>query len=284
MFYGDEVTEVYREYAGAYALFGTLGSRNDDRAMYIRGDVDTTMIKFYMTSECDDTNVGSNPVPEWMMGYVEFEGEGRTDGGELVQMGKGYVEGESKWTSVTFGKPFASDDDVVVAVSITSYSGKHPTSPRVRSVTSSGFEVVLQERGGIGEFHLEEEFTWVAVPKGTGTVGGVKYAAMRGEATGASSTFDVPYGMRATTDSVVLVQPMAYDASNDPSQARLGSVDSKSVEVRLEGLKCGGHTLSSSAKEEVSVIMWGLADDEGEGTVALISDSSSPSPSPSRGR
>ena len=136
----------------------------------------------------------------------------------------------SEWHAVAFAQPFA---DPVVVVGPLSYEGTDPASVRVRRVTSTGFEVQVDEWDYLDGAHTEETFSYLAVEAGSHVLqDGTRLVAKRLSAAD-HGWRSVVYGETFGAVPVVLAQVSSDDG---PSAVvpRLRSVTASGFQLSLQ--------------------------------------------------
>ena len=133
------------------------------------------------------------------------------------------------WRGVAFRVPF--DAPPAVLVQVASAAGPAAVTPRVRRVTASGFEVVLQEEEGADGRHADEVLGWVAVEVGPAEAGGI----------GAGRTLDVvtnrpqavPFGSPFSEPPVVVASLQTFSGT-DPASLRATARSASAFSVFVE--------------------------------------------------
>ncbi len=112
----------------------------------------------------------AHTTPE-VVGYLVFErGEeiSSIDGEKIAEVGKVSVSAPSKGTfePVTFNTPFC--ETPVIFAQVQTYNDTSPVVVRIRNVTATGFEVLLQEEEGADGIHAIEDVGYLAFMPGHG--------------------------------------------------------------------------------------------------------------------
>ena len=154
----------------------------------------------------------------------------------------GSVSATHAWVTVNFSQSFSTAP--VVIAQIATYNGSQSATTRVRNVTTSSFQVRVQEEEGNDGTHASETIHFIAIEPGTTDVGGNRIAVGR---TGNSITdafATINFGITVQSPSLV-AQMQTFDGS-DPADLRHRSLSTTSVEIKVEEEASGdsetGHT------------------------------------------
>ena len=80
-----------------------------------------------------------------------------------VKMEVGTVSIDHNWQTVSLTETFT---DLVVVAKPLSYNGNHPSTVRIRNVTSSSFDIRIQEWDYLDGSHATEQVSWLVIEKG----------------------------------------------------------------------------------------------------------------------
>ena len=183
----------------------------------------------------------------------------------------GRVTADGAWTAVAFGSSFASAPVVLVTPSA-SASGAGAVTPRLRNVTTAGFEVRLQAQESMAVPPSGEEVSWAAVeagPAGTSASGsaGVAYRVGRTSTTVTDRPSATSFGSPFATAPVVVAGMQTFSGA-DPSGLRQTAVVVSSFTVFVEEEK----SADSEVRHGGEAVGW-LAAERG-----MLSGSSQSSP------
>ena len=138
------------------------------------------------------------------------------------------------WTTVNFNQSFSAAP--VVVAQVASFNGGQAVTTRVRNVSTTSFQIRLQEEDGNDGTHVVERVDWVAVEAGTSTFGGTKVVAgvTGNSVTDAWSTV----GFSSVTNPVLVAEMQTFDGS-DPAALRQRNLTSTSFQVKVEEEQSG---------------------------------------------
>ncbi len=132
------------------------------------------------------------------------------------------------WLTVNLDQSFTQP---VVVVSPPTYNGGQPTTVRVRNVSSSSFEVQIDEWEYLDGWHLPEELSYLVMEAGSHTLGGLQVEAGRLSANDKFRAQSFAEGFSAPP--VVLVQ-CASDNESSAVATHLQNVSADGFAVRLQ--------------------------------------------------
>lgn len=117
-------------------------------------------------------------LDEWhtteALGYlVVEEGTHTLADGTVLQAGQG--QGDTGWDSIDFSTPF--NDTPLLFAQTTSENEAAAVTERIRNVSTTGFQLRLQEEEAADQTHVAESLDWIAIAPGSGTLGTVPYIA-----------------------------------------------------------------------------------------------------------
>jgi hypothetical protein len=151
-----------------------------------------------------------------------------------------------RWVDVAFQRPFARTP--VVAAGAPSSGDPQPVMARVRNVTTSGFQIRLEEWRNLDGWHGLETVSFIAAEPGRHRVGGVTLEAGALNVGGAwrSARFA---GRFDATPVVVPQVASAYDAG--AATVRVRSVTAEGLELRLQSHEARERTGRRHGEETV---------------------------------
>ena len=163
------------------------------------------------------------------VGWLAVEaGRHRLPDGRAIEAGR--VNGvDHDWRGVAFGAPFSAPP--VVLVQVASAAGPAAVALRVRNVTASGFEVVLQEEEGADGGHADEVVGWVAVE--AGAAGGAGLSAGRTPDAVTDRPRAVPFGPPFPEPPVVVASLQTFNGT-DPAALRATALSASAFTVFVE--------------------------------------------------
>ncbi len=149
--------------------------------------------------------------------------------GTPLKAGKVLAE-DGVWQQVTFPTPFTGTPAVLTGV-MSSYDPSACIA-RVRNVTSTGFEVMLQDEEAAAGPHGPETVGWMAIPAGRGAAAGMKFSAGTAPAVD-SSWQQTNYGAHYFTPPVYFCQDVTFN-DPDPAACRFKRQRINTVALRME--------------------------------------------------
>lgn len=117
-------------------------------------------------------------LDEWhtteSLGYlVVEEGTHTLTDGTVLQAGSS--QSTNTWDSINFSTPFT--DTPLLFAQTTSENEAAAVTERIRNVSTTGFQLRLQEEEAADQTHATEDLDWIAIAPGSGTLGTVSYIA-----------------------------------------------------------------------------------------------------------
>ncbi len=192
----------------------------------------------------DGTHISEN------IGYLAIEAGRGTLGSLDVEAGA--VNINQNWTTVTFSSAI-SPTPVVVAQTVTRNGGQAVTT-RIRNVSSTGFEVRLQEEEANDGNHVIETVHWIALETGSSIENGVPIAAGRTDDAITNSFANVDFGT-SISDPVLLADMQTFDGP-DTATLRHRNLTSSGVEIKVEEELSGDDEINHTT-EVVGWIVFG---------------------------
>ncbi|MEM8906565.1 MAG: VCBS repeat-containing protein, partial [Bacteroidota bacterium] len=153
---------------------------------------------------------------------------------------------DQNFRTVTFPTPFTSTTPVVFAQVITQ-NGPEAVVTRIRNISSTGFQIQLQEEQGNNNSHVGEEVSWIAFDPGTQTTN-FKYEVGN---TGTSVThnwFTLNFGQTYGANRVFLAT-MQTRQGGDRAGARYRNLTSGSVQLMSEEETSGDAEINHAAED-----------------------------------
>ncbi|TQV87735.1 S8 family serine peptidase [Aliikangiella coralliicola] len=133
------------------------------------------------------------------------------------------------WKTVNFGSTF-SNVPVVVAQTAT-FNGPAAVTHRIRNVTSSSFQIRLQEEENADGIHANEQVHWIAIESGSTTSGGKKLTVGRTGNVVTHNWRTINFG--STTNPKVIAAMQTFDGG-DAAALRHRNLTNSSVQVKVE--------------------------------------------------
>lgn len=161
-------------------------------------------------------------------GRQALPGGGEIEAGSLVTDHS--RPGSDPYAAVTFSQPFAAPPLVLAVVG--TYSGSDAVATRQQHVTTTGFEVILQEEESLGG-HTAETIYWIAWTPGSGTIDGATLFEA-GRKTGVRHQFSSIGFQSAFAGAPCFLADMQTAAGGDPANLRYRNLNSAGVEVQVD--------------------------------------------------
>ena len=133
------------------------------------------------------------------------------------------------WKSVSFGSAFATTP--VVLAQASSYNGASAVTPRLQSVTKSGFQLSLQEEEANDGWHAEETVSYVAVETVSDIAGGIYTGRTGTDVTDTGA--DVAFAGSFSSTPVLFAAIQTYEGA-DPAALRYNNLKVSGVRVLVE--------------------------------------------------
>ncbi|MFC4879154.1 gp53-like domain-containing protein [Microbulbifer halophilus] len=141
----------------------------------------------------------------------------------------GEINLNHNWKTVNFGSSF-SNKPVAVAQTVTRNGGAAVTT-RIRNVTSTSFQVRLQEEEGADGVHATEKVHWIAIESGTTNSNGAKLVVGRTSNSVTDSWKSIGY---SSVSSPKMIAAMQTFDGGDTAVLRRKNLTSSSVQVKVE--------------------------------------------------
>ncbi|MCA9061887.1 MAG: hypothetical protein KDA96_02480 [Planctomycetaceae bacterium] len=124
--------------------------------------------------------------------------------------------------------------NAAVLTTVQSTNGGAAIVPRIRNVTTTGFDALVSEQEAADQYHYDETLGWLAVTAGNGDAGATSYHAGVTPDMVGSDDYLYAFGAIGTTGSpIVLASVMTYDGA-DPITVRQKWVTSTRVQLFLQ--------------------------------------------------
>ena len=157
------------------------------------------------------------------------------------------------WTQVNFSQNF--DTAPILLAGVASATDQAACGVRTRNVSSSGFEVRLQEEEAADGTHGLETVAWVALEAGVGSNGGSPFEAGRTPSAVRQGWYGISFSAAFGVAPVVLVHGESF-ADSDPAGVRFNNLSSTSMAVKIEEEQSANRE-TRHGKETVSFLAWG---------------------------
>ena len=158
------------------------------------------------------------------------------------------VQADNNWTKINFSKSYQAP---IVVAGPPGYADAAPATIRIRNVTSTGFEVRIQEWDYLDGKHAPERFSFIVMEKGIYTLGnGTKVEA--GSFTGSTSFQKIALQQAYARIPVILTQVTTYNET-DAVSGRIRNSNGSSFEYLMQEQE---RNTISHKPETVSYIAW----------------------------
>ena len=176
----------------------------------------------------DEWDYLDGPHANESIGFLAVE-TGATSIGSLAARA-GRTQGNHEWKTVNFGTTLPAVPVVVTQVG--TFNGNQACTTRVRNVTTSGFQVRLQEEEAGDGTHVNETIHWIAVVPGSTTVDGRPVRVGRTGNAVTEAWHTVGYGA-SMSGAVVVAEMQTFDGANPAALRHQGRTGSQ-VQVKVE--------------------------------------------------
>lgn len=138
--------------------------------------------------------------------------------------------GVASFVPVNFSSTFPTTP--VVASSVMSFNGPDTVVTRNRNVTTTGFEVTMQEQQSNAQWHVAETISYIAWEPGTGTVDDPIAYEVGTQSAVNHNWSTISYGPFG--DVPIVLMDMQTANGPDPCNLRYRNKDADSVDVRVD--------------------------------------------------
>lgn len=147
-----------------------------------------------------------------------------------IQVVAGETTLNTSWQSVGFATAF--DSEPVVFARQVSNNDSAATTTRIRNVSTTGFDIRLQEEEDADDVHANETVHYVAFELGNGSVDDLSFSVGKTENSVTASWFDVAFPIE-TNNPQVLVGMQTTDGG-DTANTRYRNLSSTGVQVQID--------------------------------------------------
>lgn len=173
--------------------------------------------------------------------------------GTMIQAGT--VSTTDSWTSVTFSQSFSSTPALVTGVA--SYNDAAACITRTRNLSSTGFQIKVQEEEAANGSHGAESVAWVAIEIGSGTNNSVAFLAGRTSNSVTHNWYTINFSPAFSQAPIFLCHDDTYDGGNTCG-TRFRNLGVSSVQIKIEEEKSKDSEVNHTT-EVVSYLAWGSA-------------------------
>ncbi|MCA9061860.1 MAG: DUF4347 domain-containing protein, partial [Planctomycetaceae bacterium] len=234
-------------YTNAMVILGGLSYNNTDNATTLISNVTATSFQARVKEwpGFDGTH------PAETVGYMVIEQGAHTlDDGHKIEAGT--VSTGETWATVTFSTAFSTTPRIFA--SIGSANDPDTTSARVRNVTTTGFQVIVDTTEN-DSYTLPgpETLYWVAIENATSTTTGVRYEVGSGSQSTATNAANpwVTYSLGGTTNSTrIVLTDLQTDNGSDTAELRYQNLSATTLSLTIE------ETIDESHAAET--LAWGV--------------------------
>jgi len=169
----------------------------------------------------------------------------------------GTFTASTSWQTVSFSQSFSSTPTLLVGVM--SDNDDAAVVARTRSLSSSSFQVKLQEEEAADQVHSNETIAWVAIEQGSGTNNGNQYISARTANAVKNSWYTINFSPTFSAEPIFLCHDDTYDGGNT-CDVRYNNLTGTSVDVKIEEEQSKDSEVNHTT-EVVSYLVWAQAGD-----------------------
>ena len=169
----------------------------------------------------------------------------------------GTFTASTSFKTVTFPEAFSSAPTLLVGVM--SDNDDAAVVARTRNLSSSSFQVKLQEEEAADKVHSNETIAWVAIERTTGTNNGNQFIASTTGNSVKNSWYTINFSPAFSAEPIFLCHDDTYDGGNT-CDVRFNNLSATSVDVKIEEEKSKDSEVNHIT-EEVSYLAWAAAGD-----------------------
>ena len=142
----------------------------------------------------------------------------------------GEIDIDHNWTRINFSDPFINP---IVVAGPSSYNGRDPSIIRLKNISSTGFDIRIQEWNYLNDYHCKETVAYLVMEQGSFTLAdGTKIEA--GQATSKNTDFQtVQFNTNFTVDPVVMTSIATFN-EEDTAIGRLRNISTTSFEHKIQ--------------------------------------------------
>jgi hypothetical protein len=161
------------------------------------------------------------------------------------------------WTNVTFSQAFSSTPTLITGVA--SQNDASACITRTRNLSTTGFQIKVQEEEAANGSHGAETVGWVAIDIGSGTNDGVAFIADRTPNSVTHNWYTISFSPSFSQAPIFLCHDDTYNGGNTCG-TRFRNLGSFSVQVMIEEEQSKDSEVNHTT-EMVSYLAWGSAGD-----------------------
>ncbi len=135
------------------------------------------------------------------------------------------------WVTVELKDGFFSEPPVILTQVVTR-NGEEAVVTRIRNVSTSSFEIMLQEEEGNDGTHAVETVHYIAVSPGSGQIDGKDFVAGKTSNSVTDNWYTINFGQ--SLNSAVVLANMNTGNDDDPCALRYKNPGSSSIEIKVE--------------------------------------------------
>jgi len=162
------------------------------------------------------------------IGYLALDAGAQNLGSLAAEAGT--VNLNQNWTTVNFSQTFTSAP--VVFAQTASFAGGQAVTERIRNVTSTSFQVRLQEEEANDDIHNTEIVHWIAVETGSTTVSG-RPLAVGVTANSVTHNFATINFGSSVINPILIADMQTFDGP-DTAALRYRNLSATTVEIKVE--------------------------------------------------
>ena len=135
------------------------------------------------------------------------------------------------WESITFSASFGQTPSVFTSVQ--TFNGGDPVTTRVKSCTTAGFDLTMDEEEAKNDGHTTETIGWIAIEKGTGNTADNRSVVVLSDSTNHIPT-QISFGQSMARRFPVVVSDMITTYGSDPCFLRYQNLLPGSIDLFIQ--------------------------------------------------
>ncbi len=216
------------EYTDARFLATSQSTIGGDPFALRYQNLTTTSVRVKLEEENSDGNDEFEHIEE-EVGYVLIGKE--LEPRVITENISVHTLNSNDWDIITF--PTAFDMVPIVVVGPPSIAGTQQTTVRIRNVSTTGFEIQIDEWDYLDGGHVEEQLSYIAAEPGEHDLGGITMVA--GSVAAVNHAFQaVSLPTSTFTASPVVMASQVTNNDGEATSIRLSNVSSNSFEIRVQ--------------------------------------------------
>jgi hypothetical protein len=174
---------------------------------------------------------------------------------EIMQAGKvqsdADVDRAFDWIDAAFPQPMEAAPAVISQIQ--THTGSDWVNTRHQSITAGGFQLKMEEDGQ-DTAHNQETIGWIALPVGTGTLGGLTYEAILTPAAVTHEPYDIAFSARFRGTPALFGSMATYNGGDPAHLRQFSPVSDRGAQVFVEEDTCMDAEVAHAA-ESLSLLV-----------------------------